>query len=383
MDRWIAGLLALVCLAASERANAAQPERLNKLYIIMAFDTNDDGLKASLEKDEENLRKFWEQLPKKSYELTVLKGADVTKLGLTRALLAVRRKVTADDGFIFYFGGHGALIEKPDEKPYHVLRLTRKPMTDITRSSLRFMLSSSKAGLKVILTDCCSTREKYDKKEQAPPVAAKGAIPPTIDRLFFRSRGMVDITAATEEEAWSDDQNGGLFTRTLIRLLNKKPENLGAKKPEDVTWEMFFPQLQRETQTFFKSWSAKMKARYPDCPIRADTQKPHAFFLMKPQAYTAIELENAKAEPLKYKFRWEGEKDWIELVLKPKQSRVHFHRLPNKDGTLPKLEIFREGAPKEDRLKAQLWTKDTTLKLLRDMTKDPPTGLEFRYRIRK
>src|SRR6516165_8498980 len=130
MDRWIVGLLAVSCVLAARPAQAAQPARLDKLYIIMAFDTNDTGLKASLEKDAENMKKFWEQLPEKSYELTILKGADVSREGLTKALIAVRRKVTARDGIVFYFGGHGALIEKAGKKPYHVLRLTKKPITD-------------------------------------------------------------------------------------------------------------------------------------------------------------------------------------------------------------------------------------------------------------
>src|SRR5262249_1984547 len=125
----------------------------------------------------------------------------------------------------------------------------------------------------------------------------------TMSHLFFRGRGLVDITAATEEEAWSDDQNGGLFTRSLCRLLLRDIKEMDRNRDGFLAWDEFFPQLQKETQLFFRDWTAKMKARYPDSEIRAETQKPYAFFLGKPAVHAVVEIENAKAGALRYRYR--------------------------------------------------------------------------------
>jgi hypothetical protein len=174
--------------------------------------------------------------------------------------------------------------------------------------------------------------------------------------LFFQSRGVVDVTAATEEAAWSDDENGGLFTRSLARMLTRETKELDANKDGFVTWPEFFPQLQKETQYFFKEWTAKMRARYPDAQIRAETQKPHAFFLGKPTAYAVVEVQNGKAEATKYRYRWDPKDEYLEWSLKPGERRVHLILL---DGdALPPLELLREGADRPEMLKSLRWDKD-------------------------
>ncbi len=353
-----------VALAAVTGAGArgAQPAQLNKLYVIQVFDTNDDALKLSLIQDEKRMSAFWaSSIPAKKREVITLQGKEAIPGTISMTIRMLKKKITPNDGLVFFFGGHGALVTKGGNTS-HFLQLSSGQ--DIERSSLRKMLEGCKAGLTVMLTDCCSTREVYDGAKVNVPAARPGEIAPVIDSLFFRSRGLVDITAATEEEAWSDDINGGLFTQSLVRLLRAKPESVGGSEEDGVTWEQFFPHLQKETQTYFKTWSAKMKARYGSSVIRAETQKPHAFFLgkSKPLAYNAVELENKRDTALVYKFRWKGDEEWVEFKLEPGKSFCHF-RPAKPDGEMVPLEILRAGSTKENTLKALLWDKDTAPRL--------------------
>jgi hypothetical protein len=343
-------------------ARSEQPERLEKLYILQVFDTNDEALKLSLLQDEKRMTGFWTSaIPAKRREIITLKGDDVSPGPISQAIRGLKKKVTPKDGLAFYFGGHGALVTKGGKTAHHLQLSCGR---DIERGSLRKVLQGCNAGLTVLLTDCCSTREKYDGEKQKDVAGRPGEIPPVVDSLFFRSRGLVDITAATEEEAWSDDINGGLFTQTLVRLLRAKPASLGGNDADGVTWDKFFHHLQKDTQAFFKSWSKDMKARYGPGAIRAETQKPHAFFLgqSSAQAYHAVELENKRDTALVYKFRWKGESEWTEFRLEPGKSFCH-SRMASPSGEPVPLEILREGATKENVLKSQVWDKDTAPKL--------------------
>ena len=76
-----------------------------------------------------------------------------------------------------------------------------------------------------------------------PGVPAR-ALHPTVRCLFFQARGTVDITAATDNASWSDNKKGGLFTRSLARLVELTPlRELDKDRDGVVTWSEFFPQL--------------------------------------------------------------------------------------------------------------------------------------------
>jgi hypothetical protein len=384
MCRWIGGLFLAGALLASALplARAADPEPLKKLYVVLAFDTDDEDLKTSLEVDESRITALLRAtIPSNRYEIArTLKGKQVSAARIVAAVKSLKGKVTANDAVLFFYGGHGAV----NEKHGHVLKMSAGG-PDLARSLLRKEMEKLGAGLTVLLTDCCSTKEK-DLDGEVLGIDKTGGrtleIKPPVKQLFFQSRGVVDVTAATESEAaWSDDKNGGLFTRSLYRMLTMKPEKLKeltGQEVESLTWRKFFPLLQSDTQKFFKSWSEDMMARYPNAKIRAETQKPHAFFLGEKQqlTYAVVEILNIKTTPLKYRFRWEGESSaqWVEWELKPNERKTHSMLVPA--GTpaedLPRLEIHRDGAERPDRLRATAWEKDRA----------PKNVLPF-YRIKK
>jgi len=360
-------LAGCVLASASSVSRAAEPQLLKKLYVVMVFDTNDEDLAASLKVDKGRLKAMLKAaIPSSRYEIVAeLEGAKVTAKGILDTVKSLKGKVSANDAVLFYYGGHGAL----NDTYGHVLKMTTNSK-DLQRSFLRKELEKLGAGLTVLLTDCCSNKEKADGPIVAFPPGTKGAgddpdILPTVRALFFQARGIVDVTAATEEAAWSDDKNGGLFTRSLVKMLLMPPsllEKLGGTKDGAVTWEAFFPALQADTQQFFKKWSASMMARFPDARIRAETQKPHAFFLggQTVTTYAVVDIENGKTSPLKYRFRWEEKDEYNDFELKPGERKTHMVAMKAGAGPedLPKLEILREGAETPNFLKTQMWAKD-------------------------
>ncbi|MGL4553021.1 MAG: caspase family protein [Gemmataceae bacterium] len=347
--------------SALTAVRAADPEPLKKLYVVMVFDTDDEDLAPSLEKDESRLKSLLKMtiLPGRYEIAKTLKKNQVSAAKIVDAIRSLKGKVKADDAVLFFYGGHGAV----NDVHGHVLKMTGGGK-DLTRSLLRKEMEALGAGLTVLLTDCCSTKEKNDVTQPPPVGPGRGVeIHPTVKHLFFQSRGVVDITAATAAEAaWSDDKNGGLFTRSLAKMLLKTPKQLTGDEDGVVTWQKFFPQLQADTQQFFKDWSAVMRSRYPDANIRAENQKPHAFFLGEQLTYAVVEIQNARPTPLRYKFRWEGDESapWADFELKPGLRKTH--SVPVARGAaaddLPRLEIQRSGAERPDRLRATLWDKD-------------------------
>jgi hypothetical protein len=369
MSRWIGGMLLAGAMLASAvpLARAADPEQLKKLYVVLVFDTDDEDLAPSLEKDEDRIKTLLRvTIPSSRYEIArTLKGKQVSAARIVAAVKSLRGKVTPDDALLFFYGGHGAM----NDTYGHVLKMSAGG-ADLPRTLLRQELEKLGAGLTVMLTDCCSTREKHVDGAVMTAVTGRPAvgIHPPVRNLFFQARGVVDVTAATESEAaWSDDKNGGLFTRSLSRMLLMKPHELKKLTRDDdefLTWRKFFPLLQSDTQKFFKDWSAAMRARYPDAKIRAETQKPHAFYLGERQqlTYAVVELQNVKATPLKYRFRWEGNDSaaWVDWELKPGERKTHSVIVAQgmSADDLPRLEIHRDGAEKPDRLRSTPWEKD-------------------------
>src|SRR5262245_11471627 len=246
--------LALMLLAGAPAAPAqaprvSPPAELKKLHVLMVFDTKDERLEPSLVIDEKRLTQLWANtMPKERYSLTVLKGAKVTP----QAILEHYRKLKLgpSEGALFVYGGHGAI----DPKKGHYLQLASgKPLI---RSELRKAMEATRAGLVVIVSDCCSTpirlkttRDRGITKQESPK-----RLHPTVRCLLFQARGTVDVTAATNNAAWSDNERGGLFTRSFAALLAGPVKPLDTNKDGFVTWQEYFPKLQRETEVLFDGW---------------------------------------------------------------------------------------------------------------------------------
>jgi hypothetical protein len=370
----LVGLVALGLVLGGPAARlTAAPAEIKKLHVLMVFDTNDDGLESSLKIDEWRMRRVLrETIPEDRYALTVIKGDDVTP----ERILAYysELKPNADDGLLFFYGGHGAL----DAEKRHFFELSCGKT--LVRADLRKAMEEKKTGLVLLITDCCSTPRKTAlvarrSFEEAREVKA---LHPTVRCLFFQARGTVDVTAATNNASWSDNEKGGLFTRSVARMLKTPVKFLDVDRDGFVSWKEFFPQLQKETELVFKGWSRELRARGQE--VDTKTQKPHPFGLgLDPtaQIYAVLGIENAAAAELVYRWRWAGTEQWSEVKLPQGGKKVHFLLLSptqQQQEALPRFEVEVKGRA-SGKLQAARWTG-----------KGEPTyddGERYRIRARK
>jgi hypothetical protein len=345
-------LFALAWLPPGSPALAA--EEVKKLHVLVVLDTEDELLTASLAIDKKRIRHFLKtNIPEERYALTVIEGKDVTP----ERIVAYYRdlKVEADDGLLCFYGGHGAT----DPEKGHYLKLAcRRPLV---RSELRKAMEAKRARLTVILSDCCSTPRPIARPSKvtakgAREVAAAREVHPTVRCLLFRASGTVDVTAATTNASWSDTEKGGLFTRSVCRMMTTPIKALDIDRDGFVSWQEFFPQLRKETERIFRTWSRELRARGEK--IEDASQRPHSFLLGNNQAsrtYAVVGLENGSGAALVYRWRWPGQDDWKEERLQRGQKRVHFLPWSEAGRQPPKLEVVVVGRG-SSRLTTQPWT---------------------------
>jgi hypothetical protein len=151
-------------------------------------------------------------------------------------------QVRPSDVLLFHYAGHGGMTHGPRD---HTFQMRRTLL--LSRSDLRNAMRAKNAALVVILTDCCSN---YPQKKrpiwQEPPIPKPGTddVKPGFQQMFFRTRGVVDITGAQDgklSHGHKDMQRyGGLFSAAL------RDAFLKAADMEGVTWADVHPMIKDE-----------------------------------------------------------------------------------------------------------------------------------------
>ena len=358
-------LLVSLALIIPAAAASAEPPELKKLHVLMVIDTN-TNLKESITVDKERMELFLRHtIPPDRYDLKMLTGDEVTD----KAVLDYYQKLqtNASEGLLFYYAGHGAT----DKDKGHFLAFREAKAPPLLRSTLRQAMADKHAGLDVILTDCCSNRFPLPKRTRRAVHAPPTTIAPLVRNLFFQHRGVVDLTASTENSSFGDDDEGGIFTRTLCRLLTGEIEAVDKNNDHFATWEEFYPFLEAQTERTFKGWDRTMKARGES--VDQATQRPREFELAKPADGTApspastssaasavVSLHNVGKANLRYQFRWAGEESWEKGVLATGATTTHARKLADAKENPPKLEIQFDGEKDKVELKSKLWTGSGT-----------------------
>lgn len=325
-----------LCLSVAQGQDRSSPE-LHKLYALVVVDIN-SGLGESVVIDgnrvEEALR---HGIGSDRLSVTRLTGKDVTPKGILGYYQSLRGKVTREDALFFYYCGHGAI----DVDRGHFLYLQEGKGGNFYRSELRQAMLKPNAGLTVIVTDCCSEKMKLKAKHKtrASPDPLHDDAKPIFRNLFFQHRGLVDITAATDNCSWGDDHQGGLFTRNFGKVLaNSRIQDVDDNHDGFVSWKEFFNKVQGLTQKTFSVWAPK--ARSEGEKIEQTSQKPHAFALSE-GGMPAVTLLNERIQPLRYQFRWAGESSWSNATIPAGDARVH---VPARGARAPsKLEVMIDG----------------------------------------
>jgi hypothetical protein len=303
---------------------------------LLVIDTESTDLAPSIKHDKEHMRILLEDhIPEGRRKIDVLDGKKVTR----EAILNYYKNLSVgpDDVLLFFYAGHGAIDEKTNQ---HNLTPQGGITSWVPRAEVRKAMEAKKAGLVVLLTDCCSTRIAVKPGVNTRKAITDVKMHPVLRSLLFLHRGTVDVTAAEDGTgSWGDDDHGGVFTGSLVSLLEGDLKTLDKDHDGFLSWKKFFPQLQKETEKQFKVFADRARANKET--VDQTTQRPRSFALPDAPAkktYAVVSLKNVSAKAIRYKYRWSGEKEWKEDTLAEKGKKCY--DLVLADGAkLPNFEI--------------------------------------------
>jgi hypothetical protein len=312
-------LVVALGLAVAPGPAPAQTPPLTRLHALLVVDTR-SGLGESVEIDGRRMKSALQTgLPPNRLDVTVFdKPAQLTKESILRYYRAL--KTGPSEAVLCYYAGHGAT----DPEKGHFLALQELHTEPLTRDELRQAMLQKKPGLVVILSDCCSDRFDLKRKHRDIWDFEHREINPVMRDLFLRHRGVVDITAATGNEAFGDEHQGGLFTRAFGKLLRSRPDDLDTNHDGFVDWREFFPRLQKDTERSFIDWAQQHRALGET--VQQKSQRPRAFTLPGDQVSAApvrsVTIRNDTDRTITYEYRWPGGA-WQSASIGPRKAITH------------------------------------------------------------
>jgi hypothetical protein len=209
-----------------------------------------------------------ENMPKSRINLRMLEFHD-DENSSPEAILGLINKVEvkADDTILFYYTGHGSVDDRG-----HYLALAQGKLY---RQELLNLLSQKGARLITVITDCCNTRsdgytyiapyfEIPDRKEPSP----------LFRKLFFESRGVVDINSSSpgessffapyqKNESGPDGSPGSIFTLSWLDWMQEEKQNRR-------TWDDMVRAVSLKVHKKFKDYFPKGASIAKGSPIQSD-----------------------------------------------------------------------------------------------------------------
>jgi hypothetical protein len=354
-------LAAFSALANTAAAAGAAPKELTRLHALLVIDSN-SSIKDDVTVDQHRMEGLLTGgIPPDRLDLTTYAGDRATPENILQYYRNLN--TNSSEALLFFFAGHGAT--DPQQGHYLAMEPSRGKARFLTRTELRQVMQEKQAGLVVILTDCCSNVVPLPPpppgiplREPSPKESAE--IAPVIRCLLFQQRGVVDITAATNEEAWGDSLEGGVFTRTLARLLQSQVKDLDRDRDGFVTWKEFYPSLEKATHDAFEDWAAAARRGGADVP-RTAAQTPRSYRLLpaaalgRESSYAVVSLTNRTQTLVRFRYRWAGEEAWKDDELQPNLATTLFQPLATPSGPPPLLELQPERGARTFKLEARRW----------------------------
>jgi hypothetical protein len=251
-----AAALALPLPAAVAQVKA--PEELAKLHVLMCADTN-SSLRQHMKHNIVFTREaFIGQIPANRLNFVTIEGDQMSPENILKGIADL--PVKPNEGVVVFYFGHAGYDKKSDQ---HVFTLTKEGVDGfkpLLRKDVLAALAAKKAGLAVLLTDCCSSIDRILAGGITPAgVAPPRELNPVMRCLFFQHRGLVDITAAEKGTfAWFGGRTGGVFTQALCQRLLRKPlAALDTDKDGFVSWAELAEELKEETNKCFLELKAE------------------------------------------------------------------------------------------------------------------------------
>ncbi len=332
-------VLALVPTGRADAQNSKAKE-LKTLKALLVLDTSDRDLAAGVRKDHRNLTSILvNSIPKDRLEITELAGNSITA---EQVLTHYKNlKVGPDDALLFYYSGHGSIRTGKG----HTLEL-QKGTSPLYRTELVSAMTARKAALTVLMTDCCSNRfaltDANSVEGKSQVVKPPATLAPLTRKLFFQTRGLVDITAATNDIAWGDDFLGGYFTNAVCRTALRS-------KDKELSWKEFHASVGKETIAIHVDSIRRGIAERPDkgqyyqtpaaLKIAVEPLEAEVAVKAAPAKVAAIvSLTNPGKTNLEFEYRWVASQPWLKRTI-PANGRMALGTWFTPDAKTPGLLV--------------------------------------------
>lgn len=282
--------LALVALAAAPTAARAEDAtELSHLHVLLVGDTSQaGGIGPAVKQDLRLVREALARgVPAERLSVTELVGDDAAS---AEQVLAKARGLTAgpDQAVFLFFSGHG---ERKSGEHWLLLAGDRDR---VARSALRQALQDTGAGLVVLVSEACNLSvDSPSRRPRTPPGPGARLLAPGLGRLFFLSRGLVDINSSSEETLAWQDGDGGLFSGVLAARL------AAAGNSATITWPEFCRGLWDETRKAFREFKTRAERdgyrgfheRDKNYLLRQAAQEPQFYSLIGAQVLAVVTAE--------------------------------------------------------------------------------------------
>ena len=165
----------------------------------------------------------------------------------------------ADDVAFFYYGGHGGMVSKTDQRTYLYL-------TDGTlyRDKIEEVMQNVSCRLKLIITDCCSSYPSSDSA--AMSLTSYGTVTQRnyITDLFGKHEGLLHVNGTTEGSyGWVNLNRGGFFTTSLLHSLHPRSDQ---NRDGFLEWHEVLQLASAVTQETFNSNYPSIEDKYKRDP---------------------------------------------------------------------------------------------------------------------
>lgn len=254
-----------------------------RMILSRVFETHTDEASApDFELDPQEGEK---NLERQRYSLNVLEGNEVSPHKIREFLKNFQ--VLPDENIFVYYCGHGGTDPQRGGDFFAI-----GSEGNILRSEIRSLLLGKQLRGIVLLSDACTTLDRFDFFPEAP-----GGEFEAFTDLFLELRGVVDIASSSSGEASWFTEQGSVFTTSFLKLMGSDRVTHDANRDGVLGWNEVFPQLRSETNEMF----IRLRSQTPDdSPMRKqNSQFPSAFFLGEWPHYSQfISVDNLLGEKI-------------------------------------------------------------------------------------
>jgi hypothetical protein len=316
VHQFLLGLVgASVWLGLAPSASALDGEDATHLHVLMVCcteKTRENDISASAQKTRDRLfAVLRDGIPEHRRTVAVYDGENGHPAPTREGILEYYRRLSVrpTDSIFCYYAGHGGINQQGEHE--FSLGGWERGEPGIKRSEILAAMREKEARLAILLTDCCSSYSA------GPPQARAQKEPHFPDQellrsLFFRHRGLLDMTAASPGQmGWGVCGSGvvddGMLFTTALASLCAGSSRRWLRQPglprhaTVVAWKDFVPELISETERVYALVDREVNSVVSKDGKRGDLYQEHGPDTQTPYV---MELAEAAKEPILFGTRF-------------------------------------------------------------------------------